>query len=231
MGASLGKKLHSLSGFSADLLYFLQIISFHRYDLSWCCCEAIFVQSSWILRLNQELMSSSASLRTAGNSRKSWEQRITRSETSPSLATKNNITSSSSVVNLVGSSWIELDALVVRSAEPEQQIITEFGPNRMIMMMEKKMMTKVAKMIITCTIRWLWQRWRPRWQRHKDHLYKSSDPIGLQSLSPEPWRARNGVLDQNKTKIGNDNYYDEDYCYNLTSPSFSMLSPMATTKA
>ena len=72
---------------------------------------------------------------------------------SPSLATKNNITSSSSVVNLVGSSWIELDALVVRSAEPEQQIITEFGPNRMIMMMEKKMMTKVAKMIITCTIR------------------------------------------------------------------------------
>ena len=89
MGASLGKKLHILSGFSTDLLYFLQIISFHRYDLSWCCREAIFVQSSWILRLNQELMSSSASLRTAGNSRKSWEQRITRSATSPSLATKN----------------------------------------------------------------------------------------------------------------------------------------------
>ena len=27
-----------------------------------------------------------------------------------------------------------------------------------------------------------------------DHLYKSSDPIGLQSLSAEPCSARNGVL-------------------------------------
>ena len=38
------------------------------------CFFISFFQSSSILRLNQELMSSRASLRTAGNSRKSWEE-------------------------------------------------------------------------------------------------------------------------------------------------------------
>ena len=41
----------------------------------------ISVQSSCILRLNQQLMSSRASLRTAGNSRKSWRQNMTIDQT------------------------------------------------------------------------------------------------------------------------------------------------------
>ena len=49
------------------LLFFVAAVIFSLFFIS-------FFQSSSILRLNQELMSSRASLRTAGNSRKSWEE-------------------------------------------------------------------------------------------------------------------------------------------------------------
>ena len=83
-----------------------------------------------------------------------------------------------------------------------------------------------------------------------DHLYKSSEPIGLQSLSAEPWRARNGVLKlavnawRLAVAVGTQvigatflllllSVPPVEGCYkaDLTSPSLSMLSPMATTKA
>ena len=57
---------------------FARCFFFSKMLLCHCCYFFIvfisFSQSSSILRLNQELMSSRASLRTAGNSRKSWEE-------------------------------------------------------------------------------------------------------------------------------------------------------------
>ena len=105
------------------------------------CFFISFFQSSSILRLNQELMSSRASLRTAGNSRKSWEENdkwdhkstIQSPFYSYIMMRKSELTwgfvclifvflnCSSFGRDLVRGSRVELDGLVFRRAVPAHQ--------------------------------------------------------------------------------------------------------------
>ena len=222
-------------------------------------------------------MSSRASLRTAGNSRKSWEENdkwdyksiIKSPFHSYIMMRKSELTfgfvclilvflnCSSFGRDLVGGSRVELDGLVFRRAVPahKDDKAQEEGEHSNLLLFHFKGWTSLFLLSYFCASSNCRSNTCGQWW---EHLYKSSEPIGLQSLSAEPWRARNGVLQLARGWLEQHfcccycqclhlNIFvvvivgiswwcykaSVDGCYkaDLTSPSLSMLFPIATIKA